>query len=338
MIIFLYGRDSYRLKQNLDKIITEFKKKYQNSVGFLVFDLGQPAELEKFSDSIKTVPFLNEKRMIILKNPFSESKELVDLIKKFELGADKQTVVVFTESTSEKELVKKDKNLFSLLQSQPNISRSFELLDTKQLENWAKKEIAHEGLEIEPAALKKLISYVIGTPVATSWRSEEPNSSASWQIAQEIQKLVNFKIAGKGDRSIKNEDIEALVTPRVDPNIFELVDAVAGKNKLKAVATLHRHLGLGADSYYLFSMLLYQFRNLLRVKSLISEAVPYTNIIKKTGLNPYVVKKTYEQSKKFDLEELKHLFARFSKLELEAKSGNQDMADGLYQFIFSMSV
>jgi DNA polymerase III delta subunit len=87
-------------------------------------------------------------------------------------------------------------------------------------------------------------------------------------------------------------------------------------------------------------MIVYQFRNLLRVKSLTNPTaggvVPYAEIIKKTGLNPYVVKKTYEQCKKYELAELKNIFSGLAALDIETKSGRLDLGDGLYQLTFSL--
>jgi len=84
-------------------------------------------------------------------------------------------------------------------------------------------------------------------------------------------------------------------------------------------------------------MIVYQFRNLLRLKELVKNALPYASIVKKTGLHPYVVKKAFEQCKKFDLEELKQLFNQLARLDIETKSGKMDMAEGLYQFVFSLN-
>ncbi len=84
-------------------------------------------------------------------------------------------------------------------------------------------------------------------------------------------------------------------------------------------------------------MVAYQFRNLLRIKSLIKNAVPYADIVKKTGLNPFVVKKTFDQCRKYDLDELKQLFASLARIDIEAKSGLVDMEDGLYRFLFSFA-
>ena len=337
MIIFLYGRDSYRLKQNLDKITAEYRKK-NSGMSFSIIDLGPDTQggikqqLGKLNDLIKTVSFFDEKRLIVLKSAFPAGKEIAGLITDWELGADKERILVFAENAEKKELLQKDETLFGLLSAKPNIVKSFEPLEGGQLENWAKKEIETSGGKIEPTALRKLISY---TANPTS-RDKLSDPTVVWRLKQEIDKLINY-------RSAKNEvinasDVELLVGPNVNLNIFEVIDAIAGKNKYRALTMLYNHLESGADPYYIFSMVVFQFKNLLRVKTLIKDAVPYADIIKKTGLNPYVVKKTYEQCKKFDSDELKRAFAMLAQTETSAKSGITDMAEGLYRFALSLSV
>jgi len=359
MIIFLYGRDSYRLKHNLDKIIAEYRKK-NSGMGFSILDFGPDAQggakqqLGKLNDLIKTVSFFGEKRLIVLRSAFSVGEEIAGLITNWELDADKERILVFTENSEEKELAKKDKKLFNLLSAKPNIAKSFEPLEGKQLENWVKKEIEASGGKIEPVALRKLISYTANP----TGRDKLSDPTATWRLKQEIDKLVNYKSAGGNgpdsqsesrildrypdrdrakDKVINVSDIESLVGPNVNLNIFEVIDAIAGKNRYRALTMLYNHLESGADPYYIFSMVIFQFRNLLRVKTLIKDAVPYANIVKKTGLNPYVVKKTYEQCKKFDPDELKRAFAMLAQTEVSAKSGIIDMAEGLYRFALSLS-
>lgn len=327
MIIFLYGKDSYRLKQNLDKIVDEYKKKY-SGLALSVLDLNETGDFAKLEDTVKTVSFFDEKRLIVLKNAFNETKKIAELIKTWDLANDKQRILVFAENTDDTQLAKQSKELFVLLTTAPNMTKCTEPLEGKQLESWVAKEFKSAGAEAEPAAVKKLISFV---------------GSDTWHLGQEIIKLANYKGRPRfteggpwGSSSmITPEDINLLVCPKEDLNIFQIVDVVAGKNKLRAISLLYNHLWAGEDPYYIFSILAYQFRNLLRIKSLIKNAVPYAAIIKKTGLNPFVVKKTHEQCRKYDLDELQRLFASLAKLDVEAKSGTIDMEDGLYRFVFS---
>ncbi|MEK7154071.1 MAG: hypothetical protein AAB792_00745, partial [Patescibacteria group bacterium] len=183
MIIFLYGRDSYRLKQNLDKIAAEYRKK-NSGMSFTILDFNSdaPKQLEKLTDLVKTVSFFDEKRLIVLKNAFAAAKDIAALIKEWELGADKQRILVCAENAEEKELLQKDKNFFGLLSVKPNIIKSFEPLEGKQLENWIKKEVEAGGGKIEPAALRKLVSYATNP----AGRDKLSDPTAVWRLKQEI--------------------------------------------------------------------------------------------------------------------------------------------------------
>ncbi len=319
MIIFLYGQDTYRLRQNLDKIVDEYKKK-NVGIGYLFLDFNEPKQILELGNSIKTVSFFDEKKLIVLKNSFLESKEISKFIKTWELAEDKQRILIFVEDQTEAQLSKSSKSLFAALSSKPNLVKSFEELDGKKLENWISKEVVSLGFEIDLGVVQKLISNV-GEDV--------------WRLGQEIIKLTNYKTAS-GIKKISEQDVDLLVKSAEDTNIFHIVDAVANKNKPKAATMIYEHIWSGGDPYYIFSMIVYQFRNLLRIKSLIKNASPYELIIKKTGLNPYVVKKTHEQSKKYDLDDLKSRFHELVDLEFKVKTGVLDMAEGLYQFVFSL--
>jgi DNA polymerase-3 subunit delta len=182
------------------------------------------------------------------------------------------------------------------------------------------KEVANLGLKIEAVAIQKLLSCV---------------GNDSWLLSQEINKLVNYKAAA-GEDIIIATDVDLLVTPKEDFNVFGIVDAVSNRNRLRAVKLIHDHFESNADPYYIFSMIIYQFRNLLRIKDLAKNAVPYSSIIKQTGLKPFVVRKTYEQCKKYDLDELKALFIKLAGLDLAAKNGEIELTDGLYKLVFSI--
>ena len=97
MIIFLYGKDSYWLKQNLDKIVGEYKKKY-SGLAFSVVDLAETDELAKLENAVKTVSFFDEKRLVVIKNSFGKAGTIAEFIKTWDLAGDKQRILVFVEN------------------------------------------------------------------------------------------------------------------------------------------------------------------------------------------------------------------------------------------------
>src|SRR3989344_2090789 len=116
-----------------------------------------------------------------------------------------------------------------------------------------------------------------------------------WRLSGEISKLSSFK----KDGTVKKDDIELFVKPRIELDIFKTIDALAAKNKKQALALLHKHLDGGEVPLYLLSMIAYQFKNLLIVKELAQKGLMYASIVKKSGLHPFVVKKTYFMCNQF---------------------------------------
>jgi DNA polymerase III subunit delta len=325
MIVFLYGKDSYRLKQNLEKIVAEYKKKHENGMAFHVFELAENANdgLEKFENSLKTIGFFDERQLIVVKNSFVIADKIVELIKKWDLSADKEKIVVFVENGTEAEVSKRSKKLFTLLNQEGNMVKYFEPLSGRQLENWLVKEAEANEVKIDSMAMRKLIENV---------------GQDSWALKQEIDKLANYCLA-VGKKTITANEVNLLVFGKVDLNIFEAIEAIAGNNRGRAVTLLNKHLSGGEDPYYLFSMVVYQFRNLLKVKSLAgtdgTSVLSSDAIAKKAGLHPFVVKKALEHSRKLSLEDLKRQFTRLADYDVAIKNSEIDIIDCLYQIALS---
>lgn len=324
MIIFLYGQDNYRIKQNLGKILAEYQKKNPSGLGLLELDFDDPLiglaeQLRKLEDGVKTASFFNEKRLIVVKNPFCQATVIKRLLNEQDLVFSKDKIIVFIETALPAELAKKDQEFFKILTTKPALSKLFEPLTGKKLDNWIEKGARDLGLAFAPKAVKKL-THLAG--------------NNSWQLACEIAKIANYLWAQKSgpqNQVITEEDIEVLISPKIDLNIFQTIDALGNKEKARAIFLLNRHLETDDDPYYLFSMIVYQFRNLLRVKSLLARYPTQQAIAKKTGLHPFVVRKIIEQSRKFELAELKQKFTQLAQSDIAIKQGRVDITDCLFQ-------
>jgi DNA polymerase-3 subunit delta len=133
----------------------------------------------------------------------------------------------------------------------------------------------------------------------------------------EIKKLVSFK----SKRRIEAEDVELLVKPKIEADIFKTIDAIAQKNKKQALFLIHKHLEKGDSPLYLLSMINFQFRNLLMIKDLIEKNRPYYAILKTTKLHPFVVKKSWQLANKFTFQELKKIYQKIFQADLSIKTG-----------------
>ena len=111
---------------------------------------------------------------------------------------------------------------------------------------------------------------------------------------------------------------------------------MARRDKRTAFKLLHQHLERRDDEIYLLSMFIYQFRNLLKIKDLVEKGVPFYQLVKRTGLHPFVIKKSWEQIKKFSLKELKKIYQKLLFLDLEIKIGRIEPETALDVFLMEI--
>lgn len=317
LVIFLYGPDSYRLKQNANIVMENYRKKHPNGV-FFKFDLSNTEEVSKTQDAVKSGSLFGGVKLIVVKNVFSDktvSDRVGDLIKTHNLLKEKDVVLLFVENQEEKELAK-NKAFFNLLSGKDSVVRNIGYLQGANLTKWIKNEFALRKCSIEQDAIREL------TMVA---------GNESWSLVNEIEKLCNFRIAGV----IKKEDVSLLGFKKTDLNIFDFVDAIAGKNKAGAYEILFKEIKNGRDPYYLLTMIVYGFRGLLSVKDLSDRGMSLDSIVKKSRLHPFVARKTYQSAGKFKLDEVKNIYRNLLDVDTKSKEGTLNLTDSLFNFVLS---
>ena len=299
MIIFLYGPDTYRSRQKLNEIIENYKKAHQSGLNLRYFE-GEDLNFEEIQNEIQQTSIIAGKKMLILKNVFSDIDFKEKFLKNSKNFISSKDLILFYE---EREIPKTDSLLKFLKKS--GKSQEFKLLEGQNLKNWIKKEIERYGEKADPEAVGKLAEFV---------------GNDTWRLSNEIQKLASFK----NGKDIQAKDVDLLVKPEIDNNIFRTIDAIAVKNKKKALELLHKHLEKGDPPLYLLNMINFQFRNLLMIKELIEKNQPYYSILRKTQLKPFVMGKSYQQAQRFSLPELKKIYQKLFKADINIKTGRID--------------
>jgi len=306
MIIFLYGPDTYRLRQKLNEIIEHYKKIHQSGLNFKKFNLREES-FQDFQNEIKSVSMFAEKKLIVLEEALGNKNFKEEFLKNSKKFIGSKNIILFYEEGE----VSKDK-FVNFLKRQEE-SQEFQLLDGGKLKNWIKKELENYKAKIEEGALDKLVEFV---------------GNDLWQMSNEIKKLVSYKPESRtregGVPEISSRDIEILIKPKIEPEIFKTIDAIALKNKKQALGLVHKHLEKGDSPLYLLAMINFQFRNLLIIKDLIKRGRPFYDFQKLTGLHPFIVKKSCLQAQKFTIEELKKIYQKIFQVDLDIKTGKVD--------------
>jgi DNA polymerase III subunit delta len=305
MIILLYGKDTYRLKQKIEEFIGEYQKK--NPSGLNIKFLGEKETFKDILDEDKQVSMFDEKRLIIVKNVFSSEALKNELLKKYEKISSSDNIFIFYQ---EGEIKKKEKllDLFSKDKVQEFIP-----LSSKKLFTWIKNEFAENNTEVDDEAVYKL---------------SEIGGEDLWRIKNEVDKLSLYK------KKIVKKDVEDFVKKDVTTNIFQTIEAIADKNREKAIFLFYDHLEKGDNPLYILSMITYQFRNLIIIRDLIEKKYSYDVMSSKSGLHPFVFRKAYHQANKFPLEKLKEIYDKLFLTDLKIKTGQIDPVLAIHLLLF----
>jgi len=299
MIYFIYGQDSYRSKKKLEEIIEGYKKIHKSGLNLIYID-AKEKEFNDLSNCLKSNSIFDDKKLIILKNVFSDKKFQEDFIDQIKKINDAKDIVVIYENDKVDERTK----FFKTLKKETKC-QEFDFLVGVQLKKWASQEFEKHGAKIDLRAQDTLLNYV---------------GSNLWQLENEIKKIAHFK---KG-QIIKTEDVELQVRSKIENDIFKTIEALAARDKKQSLNFLYKHLESGDNVLYILSMIVYQFRNLLVIKELIEKQEPYGLIAKKSGLHPFVVQKTFYLCNKFSMEQLKKIYQKIFQIDLDIKIGKID--------------
>src|SRR3989304_9730839 len=149
MIYFVYGTDTYRLKKTIDAM----REKYEDVSGMNSSVFEGDYDSEKIRSSVMSLPFLADKRLVVIKNIFSgkdiDSKKIAEIL---DSNPD-STVVLFTQEGEP------DKRTALYKRLVKEKSRELNLLQGGELIKWIKSETEKNGGQIGPREPSMLAGY-----------------------------------------------------------------------------------------------------------------------------------------------------------------------------------
>jgi DNA polymerase-3 subunit delta len=193
------------------------------------------------------------------------------------------------------------------------VKRKGEVHDFKQptgtaLAKWAIGHAKKLGLELPEDVAGELVARCSDDKV---------------RVMGEIEKLVLY---AEGTATL--EDLEALVRPDLQSNIFRFVDALGTGDRSEALKLLEALLATGEPPLRIVYMVRRQFRLLARARSLFEEGNPRPEVASALKVPPFVAKKLEEQARRMDEGDLERALALTLDLEGGLKGGS-DLADEL---------
>lgn len=296
----------------MKEIIESYKEIHKSGLSLSFFDFGEKGkeiDFSQISNECKQASMFKEKKLLVLSSPFKDADFKRRFLDEFKKISESSDLMVFYEDND----VDLKDALFKFLLKNAKCQK-FEFLTGAKLKNWAMKEFEKYNAKTEPFVIEKLVMRI---------------GSDLWRFSNEIKKLSCFKKGG----CILLKDIDIFIKPKIESDIFKTIDAIASNNKKDALSLIHKHIENGDAPAYLLSMINYQFRNVLNIKDLMEKRYPFNLIASKSGLHPYVVKKTYFQAQSFSSDGLKKIYQKIFQTDLDSKTGRLGAEEALDMLI-----
>lgn len=317
MILFLYGKDTFRSREYMRKMIDKFKKdRDPDGYNVTVYDATKD-QGPRILEEIGALPFLAEKRLVVIEHLLSSKQPALQksLLEKIEEQTIPSSTILLLWESVDAIKGKDMKDLFERLKAE-KYAQEFELLEGQKLEAWIAAEMEDRGGKMPHESIHFLVTHV---------------GSDMWRLHTVIDQMLAYK----DGQEITVKDLEEVVEKSVDDNIFSLVDAIVQKKQTLIFSLLEEQYRQGNDAGYIFAMVLRQFRILLEMKDVIERTGERNDAIiaKQLGIHPFVAKKSIPLVSKYTMADLTWVYEELLTLDRETKTGGGDQKTLLDIFI-----
>lgn len=309
-LIYLFtGTSEIFIKNRMNRIIKSFNK-YEYTI--IKYDMETTSLSTVLSDAI-TVPFLEELKIIILKNPkfltksaTSTKDEIKAMLKYLKNPCDSTLLIIDATNT----VINQSNEIYKMLK---NVARIIDYPDPEEIElkGWIVRSFDANGIDIKDDALTLLLEY-IGDDQA--------------RLSQEIDKLSSY--VGKGG-TIRKEDIKLLVPKNINNEIYLLIKAIINHDLALTNQIYDNLITHTKDSLTIFSLISNKFKELLSTYRLLKYGYSQSDIAKfynvSTGKAYYIV----QEARAFKLSDLEFYIDKLAELDYQIKSGKLDKTIGL---------
>lgn len=195
--------------------------------------------------------------------------------------------------------------------SSQELRKRITVVDCEKLSNtdlpvWIKQRAKKMGLELTPEQTR-----LVG----------DRSGGDLLRVRAELEKLAVF--AGVNQK-ISDKDLEALLPGGPEPDIFGLIDAVAGRNPKLGLPRLEELLNSGENEIKILATLSRQFRNIAAAIEAKERGMTPRGLADFLGINPYVAEKSFNQARYFSLPELRKIMDRLLEADFRIKSGRRE--------------
>ena len=293
-VYLIYGPEDYLRKQYRDKLKGAILPE-DDTMNYNYYE-GKGLDVREIIAMADTMPFFADKRLLVLENTgFFASA--CDELAEYAANVPEDTIMIFVEENADKR-----NKLFKAV-SKAGYVACMESPNQEMLIKWIGGILKQEGRQISREDILLFLSII---------------DMDMENIRQELEKLICYTM---GKPAITAADIKEVCSVHTENKIFDMITAVAGKNKKDAMALYNDLLTLKEPPMRILYLMARQFNTLLLIRELVGQGFPNNTIAERTGMKEFVVRRNVGLARKFSVEELKAAVEFCTQMEEDVKTG-----------------
>ncbi|MCA9329433.1 DNA polymerase III subunit delta [Candidatus Saccharibacteria bacterium] len=304
MIITITGVNNFLISEELKNRTSAFTAEYGEFGYERLF--AKDHEYHSLLDRVKTLPFLAEKRLIVLDEP-SGNKKLCDNIVDFINSVNEQTELIIVEPKFDKRSL-----LYKTLKKQTTFNEYIEL-DEPSLVRWMVDMVTKNGGKLSTSNARLLVQRI---------------GSNQLRINNELKKLICY------NPLITSDSINLLTVKTAQSSTFDLLNSVFAGNIKYSLELYNEQRQQKVEPLYIMGLIAWQLYALSIVKN--SKGLAVSDIASRAKLNPFVVRKSLDLATKINQSKLINLVSRTLLLDVRLKSEPIDADDAIKELLIEI--
>ncbi len=288
------GQEEFLKRQIVELIKAHLFKNSSSEFNQDVF-YGEEAGLDKVLDTIRTQPFLSERRLVILKNSekFSvHDKKIVEFLKE---NKSKNVFILETQKKLTDKFIKKVTPFSTAV--------LFDPLQGADLNKWVGAHAKSKGKSISYNAIALLIE----------------------KIGNDLEGIINavnkLCLYAADQKTLSEQDIEVLIKKTREDTRFTFLNALMSKQTSQALVMANELSRNGKHVTDLIGLINWQFKRIDKMRQLQTKGYTQEQIIQALKLTPYVYNIVKKQAGKYSDKQLEKGFNLLLDCDMEIKQG-----------------
>ena len=278
----------------------------------------------QITDAAETLPVMCERRVVVVRDwaPLMSAKsrnedQEVEWMRQWLENPPASCALIFYKRTS----ADGKKRLTTLLKKQAVVV-DFQPLSDAELSKWCRGRLKSRGVKLTAGALNAL-TFMAGRELI--------------RLTGELEKLAAYVGQDRGE--ITEADVQAIVSPSLEYNVFELMNHLLAGDMLKAQQVVNRLTESGQTPIGLLAMLTRQVRQLTHMKCALEAGENVPQAQEKLGIkSPYAARQIARQCGRLSTDWLTGLYDACVEYDFAVKSGRLRDRDALNALLFRIGL